>query len=72
MIRRRVIAAAVLLAGCGAPGPGVEDFAADPQSAERAVADCDAGRARRDCEAAWRGLAEARRRQRMAAYARAL
>ncbi|WP_339870548.1 hypothetical protein [uncultured Brevundimonas sp.] len=36
----------------------------------RTIADCDAGERRRDCTAAREGLAEARRRERMDAYAR--
>ena len=72
MIRAPVLAAAaVLLAGCGAPDRSVEAFAADPEAAARVVAACDAGRVRRDCAAARRGLAEAGRRRRMAAYERA-
>ena len=66
-------AAAVILAvlyGCSAPERGVEVFAADPSTAAAVVADCDAGRTRRECDAARRGLAEARRRDRMDAYRR--
>ncbi len=59
------------LAGCGAPARTAEDFAADPQGAAQVVVDCDAGRADGDCEAARRGLAEARREARMRAYERA-
>lgn len=71
MTRAAVLGAAVLLAGCSAPERSVEAFAGDPESAERVVAACDAGRVRRDCEQARRGLAEAGRRERMAAYERA-
>ncbi len=71
MTRAAALSAAVLLAGCGAPEPSVEAFAADREVAERVVAACDAGRVRRDCAAARLGLAEAGRRERMAAYERA-
>jgi hypothetical protein len=71
VIRAAILAATAALAGCGAPERSVTEFAADPETAERVVADCDAGRARRDCESARRGLADTRRRERMAAYERA-
>lgn len=58
------------LCGCSAPERGVETFAADPTTAAAVVADCDAGRTRRECDAARRGLAEARRQARMDAYER--
>jgi hypothetical protein len=45
-------------------------FAADREAAKAVIAACDAGRTRRDCETARRGLAEARRRDRLAVYAR--
>lgn len=56
------------LCGCTAPERGVEAFAADP-AAKPVIVACDAGRTRRDCETARRGLAEARRRDRLAVYA---
>lgn len=59
------------LFGCDAPARTAADFAADPDGAARMVADCDAGRVDRECEAARRGLAEARREARMRAYERA-
>lgn len=59
------------LAGCGAPVRTAGDFAADPEEAARVVADCDAGHEEGECEAARRGLAEARREARMRAYERA-
>ncbi|MBA4807703.1 hypothetical protein [Brevundimonas sp.] len=69
---KRIAALVMLgLVGCEAPARTAEDFAADPQGAARVVADCDAGRAEGECEAARRGLAEARREARMRAYERA-
>lgn len=61
--------AVLILAGCSAPETGADAWAGDPDRARRVVADCDRGGNRRDCEAARAGLAEARRRDRMAAYA---
>lgn len=59
------------LVGCDTPARTAEDFAADPDGAARVVTDCDAGRADGECEAARRGLAQARREARMRAYERA-
>lgn len=68
----RITLLAVLgLIGCGAPERTAADFAADLEAAARVVANCDAGRTNGDCEAARRGLAEARRQARMRAYERA-
>lgn len=58
------------LAGCSSPERDVAAFVADPDAAVRTVADCEAGARRSDCEAAREGLAEARRQERMNAYAR--
>ena len=60
--------AAATLGGCDAPALTAETFAAEPDRARAVVADCDAGRRRTDCDAARAGLAEARRRARMAVY----
>lgn len=69
---KRIAALVTLgLVGCGAPARTADDFAADPQAAARVVADCDAGRVGRECEAARRGLAEAHREAWMRAYERA-
>lgn len=54
-------------AACGPSERGPADFAREPE-AEAVGAECDAGRRRRDCEAARRGLAQARREARMEAY----
>lgn len=56
------------LAACGPSGRAPGDFAREPEAAEAIVAECDAGRRRRDCEAARRRLAQARREARMAKY----
>ncbi|WP_191555431.1 hypothetical protein [Brevundimonas aurantiaca] len=61
---------AVALAGCSAPDRTAE-IAADPDAAARVVAACDAGRTETECDAARRGLAEARRDARMGAYEQA-
>lgn len=58
------------LAACSPPERDAAAFAAEPETALRVVADCDAGARRSDCAAAREGLAEARRRDRMDAYAR--
>lgn len=71
MSRKLAWLAALVAAGCTAPARSVDDFAADPEAARRVVAACDAGRTHTECEAARRGLAEARRRARMAAYEQA-
>ena len=70
-MRRSALLVALGLVGCGAPDRTAEEFAADPEAAEAIVAACDAGRADGECEAARRGLAEARREARMRAYERA-
>lgn len=70
-MRRAAVIVLAVLCGCTAPERGVEAFAADPSTAEAIVNDCDAGRTRRECDAARRGLAEARRQERMDAYRRA-
>ncbi|WP_066625577.1 hypothetical protein [Brevundimonas vesicularis] len=58
------------LAACSPPERDAAAFAAEPEAALQVVADCDAGAHRSDCAAARGGLAEARRRDRMDAYAR--
>jgi len=70
-VTRIALLAVLGLIGCSAPERTAADFAADPQGAAKLVADCDAGRIGDDCEAARRGLAEARREARMRAYERA-
>lgn len=70
-MRRLPIIACAAISACTAPERDVETFAAAPATAAAVVADCDAGRTRRECDAARRGLAEARRRARMDAYERA-
>jgi len=70
MTRPVILFACALLPACSSPPRDAEDFAQAPESAARVVADCDAGRSTRDCVVARQGLAEARRRERMAAYAR--
>lgn len=65
----------ILIAFATACSPPLQDagtYARTPQSAARVVADCDAGRRTRDCVAARKGLAEARRQKRMAAYSRTI
>lgn len=69
-MKRAVALVLAAQCGCTAPERGVEAFAADPEAAKAVIAACDAGRARRDCETARRGLAEAQRRDRLAVYAR--
>jgi hypothetical protein len=56
------------LAACDAPPRTARDFADDPEAARRVTEACAAGRRRPDCKPARVGLAEARRRERMAAY----
>ena len=63
-----VLLALAALAACGAPPRTAGSFADDPGAARRVTEACDAGRRRADCKAARVGLAEARRRERMAAY----
>jgi hypothetical protein len=70
-VKRSALLVALGLVGCGASERTVEDFAADPDAAEAVVAACDAGRETDECEAARRGLTEARREARMRAYERA-
>ena len=70
-MRRSALLVALGLVGCGSPERTADDFAADPDAAEAVVAACDAGRETDDCEAARRGLADARREARMRAYERA-
>lgn len=65
------ILAALVLGACAEGGHSAETFAADRKAAEAAVADCDAGRRTRGCDAAREGLAEAKRRDREALYRRA-
>lgn len=72
MIRRTAVLAFAVLAACSQPPRDAESFARAPQDAARVVADCEAGRTDRDCDAAREGLAEARRRARMAAYAQTI
>jgi len=71
MTRLAVLFAYALLPSCSPAPQNAEDFAQAPKSAAKVVAICDAGRARRDCIAARQGLAEADRRKRITAYARA-
>lgn len=70
-MKRSALLVALGLVGCGAPERTVEDFAADPDAAEAIVAACDTGRTQTECDAARRGLAEARRDARMRAYEQA-
>jgi len=70
-VKRSALLVALGLVGCGASDRTAEDFAADPDAAEAVVAACDAGRTNDGCEAARRGLADARREARMRAYERA-
>ncbi len=63
--------AALALAACSDSGDSVDSFAADRKAAEAAVAECDAGRRTRGCDAAREGLAEARRRDREALFRQA-
>ncbi|PQZ74971.1 hypothetical protein CQ035_00835 [Brevundimonas sp. MYb46] len=72
MTRRVAPLAFAVLAACSSPVQDAETFARSPQTAARAVADCDAGLRTRDCIAARQGLAEARRQMRMAAYAQTI
>ena len=70
-MKRSALLVALGLVGCGATDRTAEDFAADPDAAEAIVAACDARRTNAGCEAARRGLADARREARMRAYERA-
>jgi len=72
MTRRVAPLAFAILAACSSPAQDAATFARSPQTATRVVADCDAGRRKRDCIAARQGLAVARRQKRMAAYARTI
>jgi len=67
-VRRTVLVAGLAAVAAGEPRThAVEAFAADPERARRTVAACDPGRVHPDREAARAGLAQARRRERMAA-----
>lgn len=68
MKRLLLVAGLTALAACEPDARTVEAYAADPGAARQVEADCVRGRRRADCEAAWAGLAEGRRRERMAAY----
>ncbi len=70
MIRRVAPLVFAILAACSPPPQDAGTYARTPENAARVVADCDAGRRTRDCVTARQGLAEARRRERMAVYAR--
>ncbi|QTC88432.1 hypothetical protein [Brevundimonas pondensis] len=72
MIRRTALLAVAALGACSQPPRDAESFARAPEAAARVVADCDAGRTDRECDAARLGLAETRRRARMAAYAQTI
>lgn len=65
------ILAALALGACPEDGDTVESFASDRKAAESAIAERDAGRRSRGCDAAREGLAEAKRRDREALYRRA-
>ncbi|GAA0634806.1 hypothetical protein [Brevundimonas lenta] len=69
-MKRSALVVALGLVDCGATDRTAADFAADPEAAEAIVAACDAGRETDECEAARRGLADARREARMRAYER--
>lgn len=69
MTRRILLVASVAVAACSPQPRDAETFARAPQRAAQVIADCDAGRTSRECVAARQGLAEARRKQRLAAYA---
>lgn len=66
---RLALLSGLWLAACAPEPRDAAAFADDPATAERVLADCAAGRSGSECEAAREGLAEARRRARMAAYA---
>lgn len=68
MIRPLLIPAAIALVGCGPSDRTAADFARAPEAAREVVADCEAGRRRKDCAAAREGLVAARREARMARY----
>jgi hypothetical protein len=59
------------LSACGEAGRDARGEAEDPAAARRAVQACGEGDQGPDCEAARARLAEARRRDRMAAYEQA-
>lgn len=61
----------LMLVSCDKPGRDAQAYAADPGAARRTIAACEAGREAPNCRAAREGLAEARRRDRMAAYEQA-
>ncbi len=69
-MRRGLLLGIVALAACSPPPRDAKAFADDPDAAARVVAVCDAGTRRPACAAARVGLTEARRRERMDAYAR--
>jgi len=63
--------ALILLSLLSCSEPAARDapsYAADPEAARRRVEDCATDGRRVNCDAARAGLAEARRRERMAAY----
>ena len=60
------VAGLAALTACAPPSRSAGAFAADPEAARRVVAVCDRGRAHPERGAARAGLAEARRRERMA------
>lgn len=66
----RLVILLAFATACSPPPQDAGTYARMPENAARVVADCDAGRRTRDCVAARKGLIEARRRERMAAYAR--
>lgn len=65
---RPALILALTLAACQPSPRTAAEFAGDRAAAETVVAACDAGQSRPDCDAARRGLAEAQRRERMAAW----
>lgn len=70
MTRPVVPVARVLLPACSSPPRDAEAFAQGPERAAKVVADRDAGRSPRHGRNARPALAETRRRDRVAAYAR--
>ncbi len=71
-MKRLVGLAGLLAAACSSPERTAAEFAADPEAAVKTVAECDRGARHPDCLAAREGMAEARRRERMDAYARTI
>ena len=67
---KRTVPLLLALTACGEPPRGVAAWAADPEAAQAQVEACDRGRRQPECEAAREGLAEARRRERLAIYER--